>query len=78
MVPVGASNGNGGSGWDWNGSLDSPTLSPSVLVYEHKSSPPFKDQPRCHVFIRDGKIQFLSDCTHELAGQTVDVPDWDE
>lgn len=25
----------------------------------------------CHSFIRDGNIQFLSDCTHHLAGKTV-------
>jgi hypothetical protein len=25
----------------------------------------------CHSFVTDGKIQFLSDCTHELAGQTI-------
>lgn len=31
---------------------------------------------RCHSFVTDGRIQFLSDCTHELAGQTVDLPDW--
>lgn len=30
----------------------------------------------CHSFVTDGRIQFLSDCTHELAGQTVDLPDW--
>lgn len=30
---------------------------------------------RCHSFVRDGKIQFLGDCTHELAGKTVDLPD---
>ena len=30
----------------------------------------------CHSFITDGKIQFLSDCTHSLAGQTVPIPDW--
>ena len=29
----------------------------------------------CHHFIRDGKIQFLGDCTHALRGQTVDLPD---
>jgi len=29
----------------------------------------------CHSFITDGKIQFLSDCTHHLAGQTVDLND---
>lgn len=30
---------------------------------------------RCHSFVRDGRIQFLSDCTHSLAGQTVDLPE---
>ena len=25
----------------------------------------------CHSFVTDGQIQFLGDCTHELAGQTV-------
>lgn len=32
----------------------------------------------CHSFVTDGKIQFLNDCTHELAGQTVEIPDWDD
>jgi hypothetical protein len=30
----------------------------------------------CHSFVTDGRIQFLEDCTHELAGQTVDLPEW--
>jgi hypothetical protein len=30
----------------------------------------------CHSFVTDGQIQFLSDCTHALAGQTVSLPDW--
>jgi hypothetical protein len=28
----------------------------------------------CHSFVTDGRIQFLGDCTHALAGQTVDLP----
>ncbi|MCA0447652.1 MAG: ammonia monooxygenase [Bacteroidetes bacterium] len=28
----------------------------------------------CHCFIREGRIQFLGDCWHELKGQTVDLP----
>lgn len=28
----------------------------------------------CHSFVRDGKIQFLGDCTHELKNQTVELP----
>jgi len=51
--------------WQWNGSLDTPTLTPSVLAIHEK---------RCHSFITDGQIRFLSDCTHNLAGQTVDLP----
>jgi hypothetical protein len=30
----------------------------------------------CHSFVIDGQIQFLGDCTHALAGQTVPLPDW--
>lgn len=30
----------------------------------------------CHSFVTDGRIQFLGDCTHELSGETVDLPDW--
>lgn len=58
--------------WEWNGSFDLPTFSPSLLC--------FKDTPshRCHSFVRDGRIEFLSDCHHELAGQTVDIPDWED
>lgn len=32
----------------------------------------------CHSFVTDGKIQFLGDCTHALAGQTVPLPAWPE
>jgi len=31
----------------------------------------------CHSFVTDGRIQFLGDCTHALAGQTVDLPPFD-
>lgn len=31
---------------------------------------------RCHTFIRGGMVQFLSDCTHKFAGQTLPLPDW--
>ena len=42
---------------------------------EHPDDPaPFKCGI-CHTFITNGQIQFLGDCTHELAGQTVELPD---
>lgn len=31
---------------------------------------------RCHSFVVDGQMQFLGDCTHALAGQTVPIPEW--
>jgi hypothetical protein len=57
--------------WTWNGSFDKPTFTPSLLCN--------KDHPasRCHSFVTDGRIAFLSDCWHSLAGQTVEIPDWD-
>lgn len=40
---------------------------------EHLDNPaPFKCDV-CHSFLRDGRIEFLSDCTHELAGKIVDL-----
>jgi hypothetical protein len=57
--------------WTWNGSLENPTFNPSMLVN--------KDYPdsRCHSFVRDGKIQFLSDCFHDLKNKTVELPEID-
>lgn len=57
--------------WDFNGNIDLPTFSPSLLVREPSPS----GMKICHSFIRDGKIQFLSDCTHHLAGQTIELPE---
>lgn len=58
--------------WQFNGDLEKPTVSPSILVPGSQAENDFT----CHSFIKDGKIQFLGDCTHHLAGQTVDLVDW--
>lgn len=85
----------GSAKWDWNGSVDLPTFSPSLLVrsghYAHghkqdgdcwctyNKKHPEEEQVFecyiCHSFIRDGRIEFLGDCTHALAGQTVYLPE---
>lgn len=71
----------GPGAWGWNGSLDRPTFTPSVLTtYEANpdADEEFKEwrtQRTCHTFITDGRVQFLDDCTHPLAGQTHDLPD---
>lgn len=75
-------------GWTWNGDAEHPTFSPSVLYNGVQWGPAdefFKPNHRgippggsivCHSFVTDGRIQFLGDCTHILAGQTVDLPEW--
>lgn len=64
--------------WTWNGSLDKPTISPSILATYNGKDAGINGAPPsvCHSFVREGKFQFLSDCTHNLAGQTVDIPEW--
>ena len=57
--------------WIFNGDLEQPTVSPSIL-----SMGSAWEGWRCHSFITDGRIQFLDDCTHALAGQTVELPAW--
>jgi hypothetical protein len=65
--------------WQFNGSFKRPTFSPSILVEGHYT----RDEDGtlthevviCHSFVRDGKIEFLWDCTHKLAGKTVDMED---
>lgn len=82
----------GPGSWGWNGDVDKPTFTPSVLVTYSMGHPPvtpanfeqYKAAPweqtkvkhTCHSFVTDGRIQFLTDCTHALAGQTVDLPVW--
>ena len=42
-------------------------------------NPPHADwpgTPRCHLFVRDGRIEFLGDSEHELKGGTVDMVEW--
>lgn len=59
--------------WGWNGSMEHPTFTPSVLVRYPWGEE--REERVCHSFVTDGRIQFLGDCTHKLAGQTVDLPE---
>jgi hypothetical protein len=61
--------------WNYDGNPDAPTFSPSILTRwtEHRDG--LAVGMVCHCFIRNGKIEFLGDCTHSLAGKTVQVPD---
>lgn len=59
--------------WDWNGSLEAPTLKPSI--HGQWTEGPERAARCCHSFVTGGWIQFLADCTHAMAGQTVDLPE---
>ena len=76
--------------WEFDGNMENPTISPSISV---KGTVPItedehrrlmggeKIKPKkfvCHSYVKDGMIQFLSDCTHELKNQTVALPDIDK
>jgi Family of unknown function (DUF6527) len=55
--------------WTLSGTPEAPTVRASVLVKSGNADGPTV----CHLFITDGQIQYLSDCTHQLAGQTVSM-----
>lgn len=91
--------------WGFNGNVDAPTFTPSILTWWNEPADPeamdklyeehfrcvkagdkagqekvleqMKAAPkvskRCHSFVTDGVMQFLSDCTHELAGKTAPI-----
>ncbi|MDB5853308.1 MAG: RcapMu34 [Herminiimonas sp.] len=77
--------------WTFNGNGDAPTFTPSILVTGMQTIKDANGEWTgewvrdadgkgvkgiCHSFVTDGRIQFLTDCTHALAGQTVDLPDY--
>lgn len=76
-----------GAIWGFNENVDNPTFTPSINISWGKVLDPnwiAPDVPdvdshfwsgRCHSFVTNGMIQFLGDCTHQLANQTVPLPD---
>lgn len=79
-----------GSTWGFNLNFEKPTFTPSVLVRgKRRITDDEYDRIRageklqipdqvCHSFVTDGQIQFLGDCTHEQAGQTVPLEPFGE
>jgi hypothetical protein len=61
------------SRWEFNGDTNAPTFNPSHLVFDE----PNGHHARCHSFVRNGKFEYCTDSGHSMAGQTVDIPDWD-
>ncbi len=63
-------------GWSFNHDYDKPTISPSFLQQGflgfNNEKPMYGT---CHSFIKNGMIQYLGDCTHEMKNKTVELPD---
>ena len=71
-------------GWDWNGDVDSPSLSPSIrvtrTVYERDGNgdpiPETVRQVDCHTWMTDGRLKYFPDCYHEMAGMKwIEMPE---
>lgn len=70
MIHTNEPNDRTGARWTWDGNREAPTVSPSILVHATAVS------PRCHYFLRGGRLEFCGDSAHALAGQVVELPDW--
>lgn len=60
--------------------MERPTFSPSLRVYHPKHTnergEEVPERTLCHLFLRDGVLEFCGDSPHKLAGQHVQLPDW--
>lgn len=59
--------------WTWNGHIVAPTFFPSMhIITRHLHDRKFMQS--CHYWIRGGRVEFLKDCTHSMAGVTISLP----
>lgn len=79
-------------GWQFNGNVDRPTFSPSfrhcMLLQVFKDGKWTGEwrrdgdgnviQATCHYVLTDGILNFCDDCTHELAGKSMPLPELPE
>lgn len=71
-----------GARWTWDGNVDAPTFSPSMMIRTGPRPTVPVGRPDagkidiCHYILTAGIINFCSDCTHDMAGKAVPLPDW--
>lgn len=58
----------------WGVDAETLTVEHSILVNAGRGNPAV---PKCHSFIRNGRIEYLVDCDHEKAGIVVDMVEVD-
>jgi hypothetical protein len=79
--------------WQFNGNIDNPTFSPSFKqegfkVVRDAEGRWTGDWQRdaagncipiiCHYHIQNGQLMYCGDCSHELSGKTIPLPDLPE
>lgn len=63
--------------WELSGPPEAPTLTPSVLVQtSDPDTVPSQPKTLCHLFLRAGQLEYLSDSAHSLAGCAVPLESW--
>lgn len=70
LVPVNVDVREAGApdGWDYpRGRFVDEALEGEALTADSNK----RITPRCHTFIRQGHIEYLTDCDHSLAGKTI-------
>jgi hypothetical protein len=63
---------SGNPSWTFSGDDEKPSFSPSIKVSWGNG----EGSRVCHYFIREGNIEYCPDSTHELAGKTVPLPEY--
>lgn len=71
--------------WKFNGNLDKPSFTPSLMNKWGKNADPKWIEPnepsttgwsgQCHLWITDGIINYAKDSTHHLAGEHIPMVD---
>ncbi len=56
--------------WQFNGDVNKPSFHPSYTARYSRDGKVIV----CHSWIKNGTMEYMGDCTHELRGQTVDLP----
>ena len=63
-----------GAEWEFNGNHNKPSFQPSLKV-----TTGFEEGDHiCHLHLTDGKLIFCGDCSHDMSGKTVDLPELPE
>lgn len=61
--------------WTRSGTDEAPSFSPSLKMSHRDPDDAKKSVTVCHLFLKNGQLQLLTDCQHKMAGKTVPLPE---